>query len=293
MADFTKKTAVEEDGGNDTMPALDHWDRHARNWHLVGAPLRPSEIDVQTFERIASNAPRAGVELEAVLLGATQELVTMRWPERTRLQVIERNPAMLARLTSSIGVIPAPDVVVQQFGDWRSMSAFAQGSQDLVLGDGCFTTLSFDEYDRVLDEIHRVLRPGGLFGHRFFLQPDPPELPFDVVQSWPVTPMMFHAQKLRLLMSLQKRFAEGVSVHAAWELWEEHLADELTEHTEDLAKTIEAYRDSKARYTFPTPGELNEKLKSRFKVELVSTPHGYWLSERCPIVMCSRKEEDQ
>lgn len=214
----------------------------------------------------------------------------MRWPERTRLQIIERNPAMLARIQSSAGVIPGPDVVVQQFGDWRSMSVFAQGSQDLVVGDGCFTTLSSTEYDRVLDEIYRVLRPGGVFGHRFFVQQDPQESPFDVIQSWPLTVQCFHAQKLRLLMSLQQSFAAGVSVHAAWEVWEEHLADETTERTEEVAKTIEAYRDSKARYTFPTAGELKEKLEPRFNVELVSTPHGYWLSERCPIVMCIRKD---
>lgn len=285
MTQIPKKTAER----NDTMPRLDHWDRHAANWHLVGAPLRPSDVDVRIFERIASNAPRVGFELEAVLLGATEEIVSMNWPTNTRLQVIERNPAMLARLTSSV-CVDGPEVVVQQFGDWRSMSVFAQCSQDLVLGDGCFTTLSSTEYDRVLDEVYRVLRPGGVFGHRFFVQQDPQETPFDVVQSWPVTSMMFHAQKLRLLMALQKSFEEGVSVHAAWEVWDEHLADEVSETTDELAKTIEAYRDSKARYTFPTATELKAKLMKRFNVELVSTPHGYWLSERCPIVMCIRKD---
>jgi len=276
------------------MPTLDHWDTHAKNWHLVGAPLRPSEVDIRVFERIAKRAPRAGVELEAVLLGATEELVSMEWPERSRLQVVEREPAMLARLSAPGAPVPTPDVVVQQFGDWRSMSAFAQRSQDLVLGDGCFTTLTFDEYDRVISEIHRVLRPGGHFAHRFFLQTEPQEQPIDVWESWLASSSVgnFHANKLRLLMSMQKSFTEGVSVHSVWQLWEERLAEHAPTASDEVAKTIEAYRDSAARYTFPTATELKEKLDAKFNVDFERTPHGYWLAERCPTIVCTRKEDE-
>lgn len=247
---------------------------------------------MRVFESIAKRAPRAGVKLEAVLLGATQEILSMSWPERTRLQVVERSPAMLARLSSPPAILPIPDVVVQRFGDWRTMSSFARGSQDLVIGDGCFTTLSYEEYDTVLEQIHRVLRPGGHFAHRFFVQPEPKERPWDVVQSWMLTRTGFHAGKLRLLMSLQQSFPEGVAVKKAWETWEEHYAELVPDECLDVARTIEAYRDSDARYTFPTAGELKEKLDQKFAVDFVRTPHGYFLAERCPTIVCTRKEDE-
>lgn len=219
----------------------------------------------------------------------------MRWPEHSCLQIVERCRPMLERLFAPEAAPPGPDVVVQRIGDWRSMSMFAQGSQDLVLGDGCFTTLTFEEYDRVLFQIYRVLRPGGIFAHRFFLQQEPKEDPIDAWEAWALQySSSFHAHKLRLLMSLQQSFEHGVEVRRAYELWEEKVLTHINENEEDadLAKTIQAYSYSDAIYTFPTAKELKEKLFPCFHVDLVNVPTGYALAERCPTVMCTRKEDE-
>lgn len=262
---------------------MDHWVTHAKNWHLIGPPLRPSEDCVRVFERIAKNCPASDAQLEALLLGITPELASMKWPVGTRLRVVERCKAMLDMYHRGPWV---PTIeTIEHLGDWRQMSSFAHSSQDMVIGDGCFTTLLEHEYDTVLREIHGVLRPGGVFAHRWFLYPSTPN-----TGSW--FQASFHAFKLRLLMSLQTSFVRGVEVKQAYKWWGQRQLAIAAWPPEEVA-TIAAYAGSDAIYTFPTKEEIKAKLDKFFHLELCHVVEGYDLSERCPIIMCVRKDDDE
>jgi len=262
---------------------VDHWVTHAKNWHLIGPPLRPSEDCIRVFERIAKNCPASSDAHEALLLGITPELASMTWPVGTRLRVVERCQAMLDMYHR--GPWRRTTKTIEHLGDWRRMSRFAKGSQDLVIGDGCFTTLREREYDTVLRQIHGVLRPGGVFAHRWFLRPSTPDKSSSFRDS-------FHAFKLQLLMSLQKSFEQGVEVKQAYEWWSQRQLDIAAWPAEEVA-TIAAYAGSDALYTFPTEAELAAKLDKFFHLELCHVVEGYDLSERCPVIMCVRKDDDE
>ena len=59
-----------------------HWPRIAKTWRLVGPPLRPSQHDIEFFNRaVARRNPQRVVEpIQALILGATPELFALRWP---------------------------------------------------------------------------------------------------------------------------------------------------------------------------------------------------------------------
>src|SRR5437016_4809001 len=82
------------------MPPETVWDRHARQWHTLGPPLRPSAQDIEIMERTvdAHYAASGRSSMDAVLLGVTPEIATMRWPRVTRLRAFDRNPSMIKQV---------------------------------------------------------------------------------------------------------------------------------------------------------------------------------------------------
>lgn len=74
----------------------DHWPRHARQWALVGPPLRPGPDDVAATERaVAAWSAGEGRAPRALVLGVTPELVTMAWPAGARVLAVDRSAAVI------------------------------------------------------------------------------------------------------------------------------------------------------------------------------------------------------
>lgn len=268
----------------------DHWDRHARQWRHVGPPLRPAPEDVALFERLVAEgvAERRGPArrgpLRAALLGVTPELARMRWPRGTRLTAFDRCPGMLAEVWP--GAALAPDAVAVRAA-WEALPV-ADGALDVVAGDGCYTLLDAPRGYRALGaEVARALAPGGTFAMRFFVRPERPE-PVDGVFAALRAGAIgsFHAFKWRLAMALHGKLEEGVRVADVWDAWRAHegdadaLAARLGWPAAEV-RTIDAYRDAPARYTFPTLAEARALLAEHF-VEEACHAMGYELGERCP-----------
>lgn len=269
------------------MSNQDHWNEHARQWDKVGPPLRPCAEDIRLAQALLGvGEDTAGRRRHAVLLGVTPEVAAMDWPAGTRLTAVDRSMGMISGVFPGRS-LPGPAHAVR--GDWLGLP-LADASADWVAGDGCYTLLDGPRAYRALNrEVRRVLRPGGRYLARLFLRPDEPEpvaRVFDELQAGRIG--SFHVFKWRLAMALHDG-PGGVRVGEIFEHWRRAgiAPRDLAGRTgwpEAEIRTIEVYRDGKARYTYPTLGEARSALSADFR-ELACRFPAYELGERCPTLL--------
>ncbi|QOC23323.1 class I SAM-dependent methyltransferase [Wenzhouxiangella sp. AB-CW3] len=271
-----------------TDPGLgqDHWARHAAQWAHVGHPLRPSDADIAVARELVSRATEhlSLTSPRALVLGVTPELLDMRWPERTRLAAIDRCPGMIGAMLSER---PDPAGVC---GNWLQLP-FADGSFDLVVGDGCLTVLeSAGDHRRFGSELARILAPGGCLVLRLFIRPHSAETLDEIVADLNAGRIgNFHVFKWRLAMALVDDSSGAVPVADIWQAWRDigfapaRLAAEQGWPLAEI-ETIEAYRHATARYTFPKLDEARAALSVSFEELACRTP-AYELGERCPTML--------
>lgn len=262
-----------------------HWNKHAAQWQHVGPPLRPTAQDIALLERLVRDwsAGRGGTGPQAVLLGVTPEIAAMHWPVGTRLLAVDRCQAMIADVWQA----PALAHAEVQCGDWLDLP-LPDRSQDLAVGDGCFTLLPYpDGYSALFGSLRRVLRGDGLLVMRFFVRPPQAESSgqvFDDLLAGRIG--NFHVFKWRLAMALHASSEAGVRLADIWDTW--HNADidpaELASRlgwTRDSIATIDVYRDVHTCYTFPTLDEVRAVAADSFH-EQDCQVGDYELAERCP-----------
>ncbi|MFP6835705.1 MAG: class I SAM-dependent methyltransferase [Pseudomonadales bacterium] len=142
---------------------LAHWPRIAKTWRLVGPPLRPSQHDLEFFNRAVErrNPQRVVEPVRALILGVTPELFGLRWPQGTKVCALDGSAQMIAAVWPG----PAGSAVV---GSWTA-APIADASQDVIVCDGGFGLLSYPQGQHsLLSEIRRLLVPGGVFIVRLF-----------------------------------------------------------------------------------------------------------------------------
>lgn len=267
------------------MTAPSVWQKHALQWQRLGPPLRPSAEDLLALRQVVAQwvERKEGRHLLAALLGVTLEVAHSPWPSGTRLVAVDQSDAMIR------AVWPGREVAhcFAVCADWRRLP-LKDGACDIVVGDGCFNVLAYpDGYGALLEALCRALGADGRLVVRFFIRPDraePAEAVLADLEGGRIAG--FHAFKLRLAMALHGNLAEGVCVGDVWRTWNgaiaspDRLADRLGWPREIVA-TIDAYRDSPTRYTFPTMAEARAALAPRFRETACRVPR-YELGERCP-----------
>lgn len=271
-------------GGASIMTAKpDHWNQHARQWSLIGPPLRPAPADIRRLEAEVQrwHAGSAAAAPRALLCGVTPEIARMRWPRQTRLTAVDHSRPMIA------AVWPAADAAgTAVCGDWLALP-LPDGSQDLLVGDGCYSLLAgLDRYAAFARELRRVAAPGALLLMRYFTRPaaaEPVERVIDDLRQKRIG--NFHVFKWRLAMALHGPLNDGVRLGDIWNAWHHAVPDPgaLAAHLgwrPEVVNTINNYRDVDTRYSFPTLAEARE-LAGAFDVVAVHTPD-YELGERCP-----------
>lgn len=262
----------------------DHWNEHAKQWSYIGAPLRPCAEDIQLIKNYIDNNYKSEIKLNALILGVTPELALMQWPENTNLLAIDRNQAMIN------DVWPKQELNIDAnaiCGDWLSTPCDTN-SMDIVVGDGCFTLLSYqDHYSDFLREIQRITRPEGCFVIRHFTRPETAENIDDIF-----TDLLngqignFHIFKWRLAMALHGSIEEGIKVGNIWNEWNKRniSIDQLTNKfgwSKESINTINNYQGVETVYTFPTVKEISEISNQYFEQHSCYFMN-YELGDRCP-----------
>lgn len=262
----------------------DHWNRHAQQWQWIGPPLRPAAEDIRLMERAAAQWHAAHLlpSPQALLLGVTPEIALMNWPPGTRLVAVDHNPAMIREVWPG-----ASRGYTALCADWTD-TGLAPASQDIVVGDGCFSTLtSRDQYRATVQALRRLVRPHGIVLMRFFIRPDVAEATAAVIADLHAGRMgNFHVFKWRLAMALHGSLDDGVRLADIWDAWHASVGDPAGLARRfgwplAVVQTIDAYRGVETRYTFPTLAEARAAMADAFDEFACWFPH-YELGERCP-----------
>jgi hypothetical protein len=268
-----------------TDEAHDYWVKPARSWALRASPLRPSPEDVGIYEREIRrwHEAKRPVPLHALLLGVTPEIAAMPWPAGAQLLAADLSRPMIRGVWSGAALGH-----MAVCADWLALP-LPDRTQDLVLGDGCFSALTFDEYPAMSRGLRRAVHPQGLVLMRFFARPDRPETPASVFADLRAGRIgSFHAFKWRLAMALHGGLEAGVRLADIWNVWHDAIP-----HPEDLARergwplpvvlTVNDFRGIDTRYTFPTLAEARAVMAGGFEEVSCHFPT-YELGERCPIL---------
>ena len=262
------------------------WKHHSAQWAQVGSPLRPTEEDTRIMLMLSAPAFSINEDISSVVvLGVTPEVVQLPWPIHTHVVAYDHSTDMIASVWQPHFQNPSS---VQQVR-WQSMP-LSDESVDLVIGDGCLSVLPCaDDYRGVFAEVARVLKPPGRLVLRCFLRPEQSESIADVVTAvFSGKIGSFHTLKWRVAMAIKPDLEFSVAVADIHAAFESHFPDRQqlafsTGWSREAINTIDAYKGTDVRYTFPTMSELKPLLLPFF--DIVEVRHGsYELAERCHIL---------
>ena len=269
------------------------WRKQSRQWQHVGAPLRPTEEDQHLLFSVARTvlnhpAPRL------MVMGVTPEVVNLPWPADAHLTAVDRCEQMIARVWQPHEAISS----AVECADWHRLP-FEDKRFQLVIGDGCTTQFEGEsDYLEIFAELSRVLRDDGLLTMRCFIRPDTPESLDAVVTAAHAADINnFGSLKWRLAMALVGHSQDMViPVTRITEAFDELFPDRDALATEanwarEEIDTIDAYRDNRVCYTFPTLTELENILNPYFWLENVCTA-SYELASQCPILSLRKSRQN-
>lgn len=262
------------------------WEKHAKQWDQIGSPLRPSDADIHNHNLWINEYTRSHEKpLTVLLLGVTPELVNLPWPKNTTLLAVDMNLSMIDFILPKQTPHLKPIAIA---GNWLQLP-FANSSVDIVIGDGCYSTLAERNYEKMTREIRRVLATTGILAMRFFTRPETTESVESIHHDFLSGEINnFHALKWRLAMALHGSLKQGVCLQEIWDIWNEkfqphHEQMETLQWSEQVTNTIDNYKNSDAFYTFPTLLEIRSILQQQFNELDIYIPN-YTLGERCPMM---------
>ncbi len=135
----------------------DLWANLFRTWDLIGPPLRPHPDVAAVMKRELRTD-----DAEVALFGVTPEFARLG----KSLIAVDANPNMIGALW--IGDDASRKAVV---GNWLDLP-LPDKSIDAIVGDGCLSAvISEAQRLKCLEEMARVLKPGGRAGIRLFARP--------------------------------------------------------------------------------------------------------------------------
>lgn len=252
----------------------------ARPWRT--SPWCPSPED-GGFLIDATRQALACPQPTVLVLGATPEIVQLGWPEGSELIALDLSADMIAMDWQPHPYLRSNIVEAR----WQQMP-LPDGSIDAAVGDASLNALpGFDHYAPVLDEVARVLKPGGALAVRMFLRDEQSESCADVVDQ-AARGQFANGVPFRLRFAMAATGPDGVVEFAGLPI----LFDAIVADRDALARSagwsredldrVDIYANNRTRINFPTAAELSRLIAPRFVLEALRYPVGYSQADRCP-----------
>lgn len=271
----------------------DYWNYALEVFRHLGSPLRPEPAEISFMQREVRqwlDAHAGQRKTRALVLGVTEEIVGMEWPESVEVTAVDESASMIDAFWP--GDIPGRRTLIR--GNWFDFPA-ATSSFDLVVGDGVFNIPEFPHgYAQLAQRMHSLLKPDGLMIVRVFTQLDEKEKPEDIIAEiksserydyWPM--------RYRFITSLQASAEAGIysgtlPTDRALERYGVG-ADEFTAKTDHKRIPLPVLPPDGMDgllINFPTCKQFVEALSAHFGVKRI----GYGdheLASRCPVYCLS------
>lgn len=184
------------------------WQKIAQAWQKMTSPSRPSLGDVQIYGKFVQQIIRGNRRYRVLVLGPTPELrnliLKLGLFKKIDLYLLDMNSAMIYAMNSFLEL----DAVKERriLGDWLNMPIKDQFF-DVVLGDEILINVAEKDRDRLLQQIYRVLKPGGAFITRAS-HVNPLAKKFTVAESLNKYSKLYLQHKLTLNQALNYLFEE-------------------------------------------------------------------------------------
>jgi SAM-dependent methyltransferase len=256
--------------------SVNHWLNYHEKWSRLRPPLRPDDDVVAAFRRALGDHVGA-----ALLFGVTPELADIA-PDVT---AIDNSQPM-------IDFIWPGDTAHRRarLGDWFALDC-PDGAFDSAIGDGVLNFPRYPDGTRaLLNEIKRVLRPGGRFVCRLFAAPNEAE-PLDELRDSVYRGAVgnFHALKWRIAMAAVRASGESnIAVQTIRDTFMTLFPDRAalarsTGWARADIDTIDIYDGSAEVYAFPTRAQFLNVAPAGFAPGRLVEAGRYPLAERCPL----------
>lgn len=139
-----------------TEEVLRIWDGNAKNWQASGSPWRPSNDDIQLYQKLAGNKLRGKV----LILGSTPELRDLASRYSAQPVLVDICSSMIIKMSTLLKEAnPLNEVWVKS--DWYE-APLSENSFDLALGDMPWWVVSVQGQEKLRDKIASILKPSGL-----------------------------------------------------------------------------------------------------------------------------------
>lgn len=188
----------------------DYWKYSLEVFKTLTAPFRPEPAEITLMEQAVHKhckAHFAAESVQALVLGVTEEIVGMEWPQGAQLTAVDQSRAMIDAFWP--GDSPGQRRLVE--GDWLHFPAEPH-SFHFALGDAVFNIPDYPEgYAALSRRLASLLHPEGLLVVRVWTQPDPRERTEDVVAEIMERERYdYWSMRFRFVSSLQVDVHEGV-----------------------------------------------------------------------------------
>jgi len=254
------------------------WPDFADIYSHLRSPLRPCENDVAITRKAISEK-----NSDILLLGTTPELFALS----DRLIAVDGSMRMINEN------VPASKASRRAVcANWLALPA-RTASIEVVIGDGSLNSVS--DMPALLQEIERILQPGGIGVFRAFCSPENPEsrnnIWEDIQRRWSGN---FHALKWRIAMSLAVEERDWqVPVRNIWTAFNNLFPDrqslqDATGWSKTDIQTIDYYEHARHSLTFPPASQIHHMISRVFPSVQFIVPKGYPLAERCPTIIMTK-----
>lgn len=187
------------------------WRQMIASIQNMASPMRPEPKEISFIEKKVKNRVSGidgQLDLKALLLGVTPEIVDMNWPIGMELEAVDRSEAMADAFW--LGDIPGKRKLTK--GNWWDFPATAS-SFHFIFGDGIFNIQSFPgQFETFASRMSGLLHRNGLAFFRVFTRsenPDSPEKVINQLRSGYIS--SYQEFRLRFTIALQEDAGIGVA----------------------------------------------------------------------------------
>jgi hypothetical protein len=259
------------------MTGITSWAVFHQRWAGLRPPLRPHPDVCEAVRTLVS-----GHDASVLLLGATPELAEI--PAQTI--AVDRNALSLGFIWP--GNTPARAALR---GNWLALPC-ADGAFTAAIGDGSLSCLEYPvEYERVLYELSRAVRPRGRIVLRVYLRPDRPESTTDIyARAMSGAAGSPHALKWMVAhAACAERNSANLPVAAILDAYDRAFPDrqalsDATGWCLDEVGHVDAYAEARDVYSFPTKDQLLDVVAGVGLRGRLLPVGSYPLAERCPLL---------
>ena len=267
----------------------DYWNYALEVFRHLGSPLRPEPAEIsfmrqQVRQWVAAHPGRN--KSRALVLGVTEEIIAMDWPQPLEVTAVDESASMINAFWP--GDIPGRRTLIR--GNWFDFPAEAQ-SYDLILGDGVFNIPEFPlGYAKLAQRMRSLLKPDGVMIVRVFTQLENKEDPRDIIAEIKASEHFdYWPMRYRFITSLQPSAEAGI--YSGTLPTDRALARYGVSADDFIARTghkripmpdLPPEGMEGLQINFPTESQFVETLAGHFRVTEVG--HGqHQLASRCPV----------